>query len=132
MAPTLSALRLDLSPSLPLNPPSPPPLSLPTLAKSLLYLLHPGPTSPAFVVPPLPDGVRVVSLGEYKLAAACLAEAFAEDEVVRYPIDVPDREVWSEEERWGLHVEILEYVVYAHVMKGLVTVAGEWEAVALW
>lgn len=76
--------------------------------------------------------MRVVTLGEYKLAAACLAEAFAEDEVVRYPIDVPDREGWSEEERWGLHVEILEYVVYAHVMKGLVTVAGEWEAVALW
>lgn len=86
----------------------------------------------AMLVPPLPDGVRVVTAAEYKQAAACLAEAFAEDEVARYFIDVPDRSHWTAEEKWNLHVEILEYVTYAHILKGLVTVAGDFEAVALW
>lgn len=31
------------------------------------------------------DQVRIVRLDEYKEAAACLAEAFREDTVVRYP-----------------------------------------------
>lgn len=31
------------------------------------------------------DQVRVVRIEEYKQAAACLAEAFREDHVVRYP-----------------------------------------------
>jgi hypothetical protein len=83
-------------------------------------------------VPPLADGVRVVTAAEYKEAAACLADAFAEDDVARYFIDVPDREHWTEEEKWALHVEILEYVTYAHILKGLVTTVGDFEAVALW
>jgi hypothetical protein len=83
-------------------------------------------------VPPLVDGVRVVTAAEYKEAAACLADAFAEDDVARYFIDVPDREHWTEEEKWALHVEILEYVTYAHILKGLVTTVGDFEAVALW
>lgn len=83
---------------------------------------------------PLPtDGVRIVTLDEYKEAALCLAEAFAEDDVVRYFVDVPDRADWTEEERWALHVEILEYVTYAHILKGLVTTIGDdFGAVALW
>jgi hypothetical protein len=83
-------------------------------------------------MPPLPDGVRVVTAAEYKQAAACLAEAFAEDDVARYFIDVPDRAHWSKQEKWDLHVEILEYVTYAHILKGLVTTIGDFEAVALW
>lgn len=83
-------------------------------------------------VPPLPDGVRIVTAAEYKQAAGCLAEAFGEDDVARYFIDVPDREHWTEEEKWALHVEILEYVTYAHILKGLVTTVGDFEAVALW
>lgn len=83
-------------------------------------------------VPPLTDGARVVTAAEYKEAAACLAEAFAEDDVARYFIDVPDREHWTEEEKWRLHVEILEYTTYAHILKGLVTTIGDFEAVALW
>lgn len=89
-------------------------------------------TTTASLVPPLPDGVRVVTAAEYKQAAACLAEAFAEDDVARYFIDVPDRAHWTAEEKWNLHVEMLEYVTYAHILKGLVTVAGDFEAVALW
>ena len=87
---------------------------------------------PAINVPSLADGVRVVTAAEYKQAAACLAEAFGQDDVARYFIDVPDREHWTEEEKWALHVEILEYVTYAHILKGLVTTVGDFEAVALW
>jgi hypothetical protein len=92
-------------------------------------LLKPKMTS---TISPLADGVRVVTAAEYKQAAACLAEAFGEDDVARYFIDVPDREHWTEDEKWALHVEILEYVTYAHILKGLVTTVGEFEAVALW
>ncbi|KAF3044504.1 hypothetical protein E8E11_006030 [Didymella keratinophila] len=88
--------------------------------------------SPAAAVPPLAYGVRLVTIDEYKQAAACLAEAFAEDEVARYFVDVPDREDWTEEERYALHLEILEYITYAHILKGLVTTVGDFEAVALW
>lgn len=87
---------------------------------------------PAASVPPPIDGIRIVSAAEYKQAAACLAEAFGQDDVARYFIDVPDREHWTEEEKWALHVEILEYVTYAHILKGMVTTVGEFEAVALW
>lgn len=87
---------------------------------------------PTSTVPPLTDGVRVVTAAEYQQAAACLAEAFGQDEVVRYFVDVPDREHWTEEEKWALHVEILEYITYAHILKGLVTTVGDFEAVALW
>jgi hypothetical protein len=86
----------------------------------------------ATVAPPPADGVRIVTASEYKQAAACLAEAFSEDEVARYFIDVPDLAHWSEEEKWALHVEIMEYITYAHILKGVVTTAGDFEAVALW
>jgi hypothetical protein len=87
---------------------------------------------PAVTEAPLPNGMRVVTAAEYKQAAACLAEAFGEDDVARYFIDVPDREHWTAEEKWALHVEILEYITYAHILKGLVTAVGDFEAVALW
>ena len=86
----------------------------------------------AAAVPRLTDGVRLVTVDEYKQAAACLADAFAEDDVARYFIDVPDREHWTVEEKWALHVEIMEYITYAHILKGLVTTVGDFEAVALW
>lgn len=77
--------------------------------------------------------VRVVSINEYKKAAKCLAEAFAEDDVARYFTHAPDNEHWTEESRYRLHVEILEYIVYAHIMNGLVLAAGEdYGCVALW
>jgi len=79
------------------------------------------------------SGIHVVSPSEYKEAAFCLAEAFREDDVVRYPIDTPDRVHYSEEERFALHREALEYVTYAHCLRGLVTTVGEnYDCVALW
>lgn len=88
---------------------------------------------PKYAINSANDSIRVIPIEEYKEAALCLAEAFAEDDVARYFIDVPDREHWSEEDRWSLHVEILEYVTYAHCLNGLVTTVGpNYGAVALW
>ncbi|KAG9925596.1 hypothetical protein KCV05_g7486, partial [Aureobasidium melanogenum] len=69
------------------------------------------------------DGVRQVTLAEYKQAAQCLAEAFADDDVARYFTEVPDRAHWTEKQKWDLHVSILEYITYAHILKGLVLAA---------
>jgi ribosomal protein S18 acetylase RimI-like enzyme len=81
----------------------------------------------------LPDGVRILAPHEYKEAAACLAEAFKSDNVVRYAIDTPDRLHLSEEERYELHTAGMEYVVYAHILQGLVLTVGEnYDCVALW
>jgi hypothetical protein len=79
------------------------------------------------------DGVRRVTLAEYKQAAQCLAEAFAEDDVARYFTEVPDGAHWTKEQKWNLHVNILEYITYAHILKGLVLAAGpDYGCVALW
>lgn len=81
----------------------------------------------------LPMGdVRVVKASEYKQAAACLADAFAEDDVAQYFTHAPDTEHWTKEQKWDLHVSILEYIVYAHILKGVVLAAGDFESVALW
>lgn len=79
------------------------------------------------------DQVRVVPASEYKQAALSLAEAFREDEVARYFVDTPDLAHWTEEQKWQLHCDILEYITYAHCLKGLVTTVGpDYGAVALW
>lgn len=79
------------------------------------------------------DEARQVTLAEYKQAAQCLAEAFADDEVARYFTEVPDRAHWTEKQKWDLHVSILEYITYAHILKGLVLAAGpDYGCVALW
>lgn len=79
------------------------------------------------------DEVRRVTEAEYKQAAQCLAEAFAEDDVARYFTHMPDTEGWSQAQKWALHVDILEYIVYAHILKGLVLTAGaDYGCVALW
>lgn len=77
--------------------------------------------------------VRRVTVSEYKQAAQCLAEAFAKDEVARYFTHMPDTEHWTDAQKWKLHVEILEYITYAHILKGLVlTVGPAYGCVALW
>lgn len=79
------------------------------------------------------DVVRRVTIAEYKQAALCLAEAFADDEVSRYFTHTPDREHMKESQQWKLHVEIMEYITYAHILKGLVlTIGAEYGCVALW
>lgn len=79
------------------------------------------------------NDVRVVQPREYRQAAACLAEAFVDDHIVRYPIDTPDRAHWTNAQKWELHVSTMEYVTYAHILKGLVTTIGpNYDCVALW
>ena len=79
------------------------------------------------------DGVRRVGLNEYKQAAQCLAEAFAHDDVARYFTEVPDGAHWTEDQKWNLHVSILEYITYAHILNGLVLTSGsDYGCVALW
>ena len=90
--------------------------------------------SPNPRLPSSSDGeVRTVKVSEYKAAAYALAEAFAEDDVARYFIDTPDTAHWSKQKKWDLHVNILEYITYAHLLNGLVTTAGpDYGCVALW
>ena len=77
--------------------------------------------------------VRVLGLNDYKEAALSLAEAFAYDDVSRYFIDTPDRPDWTKEQKWDLHVKIMEYITYAHLLRGLVVSAGpSHDCVALW
>jgi len=79
------------------------------------------------------NDVRILKTGEYKAAALCLAEAFVADDVARYFIDTPDRAHWSEADKWQLHLNIMEYVVFAHCLKGLATTIGpNYDCVALW
>ncbi|KAI9842514.1 MAG: hypothetical protein M1837_007108 [Sclerophora amabilis] len=76
--------------------------------------------------------VRVVARSEYREAAAALAEAFENDPTSRYPIYTKDMEKYSDEYKHKLHVRIMEYVVTAHILKGLVTTVGpNYSSVAL-
>lgn len=82
---------------------------------------------------PMAEKVRIVQLDEYKAAAASLAEAFEHDHTQEYIINTPDRAHWTKEQKWALHVEMMEYITYAHCLKGLVTTVGEnYGCVALW
>ncbi len=75
---------------------------------------------------------RILQLDEYKEAAQTLAKAFLEDDVAMYFIETGDR-VLTAQKKWKLHVSILEKIVYAHCLRGLVTTAGpNYECVALW
>lgn len=77
--------------------------------------------------------VRVLQVHEWKAAAASLADAFAVDDTARYFVDTPDRVAWTEEQKWALHVNIMEYITYAHMLKGLVVSAGpNYDCVGLW
>jgi GNAT superfamily N-acetyltransferase len=79
------------------------------------------------------DEVRVLSPSEYIPAAATLAAAFANDAIVRYPIDTPDNTELTDAQRYDLHQTAMEYLVYAHCLNGLVlTIGPNYACVALW
>ena len=78
-------------------------------------------------------GVRLLKMHEWKQAAQTLAEAFKDDHSAWYFLDTPDRDHWTKEQKWELHVQIFEYIVYAHLLKGIVVTAGpNRDCVALW
>ena len=108
----------------------PPAMNPPTLAKvdSVMSTMEESTDAVAAA-----SDVRVLSLHEYKEAALSLAEAFREDEVSRYFVDTPDCSHWTEEQKWELHCKIMEYITYAHLLRGLVVSAGpNYDCVALW
>jgi len=77
--------------------------------------------------------VRILSISEYKEAALSLAIAFADDDVSNYFLDTDERATWNEAQKWDLHLCIMEYMVVAHCLKGLVTSAGDdYSCIALW
>jgi len=78
-------------------------------------------------------GVRILELHEWKAAAASLAESFAEDHCCSYFVDTPDTAHWTEKQKWDLHVRMMEYIVYAHLCKGLAVTAGPtYDCIGLW
>lgn len=90
-------------------------------------------SSPPGLPPIADDQVRVVGKDEYKEAALCLAQAFKDDDLAMYFVETGDVAHWTREEKWDLHVSILEYVVYGHILKGLVTTIGpNYDCIALW
>ncbi|CAK4030463.1 hypothetical protein DOTSEDRAFT_74255 [Lecanosticta acicola] len=79
------------------------------------------------------DEVRVLTLADYEDAAYSLALAFWDDHSSRYFIHTPDRAHWTLKQKWDLHLKMMGYIVYAHLLKGLVVSAGEgYGCVALW
>ncbi|KAK3070319.1 hypothetical protein LTR53_010670 [Teratosphaeriaceae sp. CCFEE 6253] len=79
------------------------------------------------------SGVRILQLSEWREAAASLAEAFADDHTCTYFLNTPDTAHWTQRAKWDLHVQMMEYIVYAHLLKGLVVSAGpNYDCVALW
>lgn len=76
---------------------------------------------------------RIVQKHEYREVAQTLAQAFKDDDVAMYFVETGDNSHWSQKEKWDLHVSILEYLVYGHILKGLVTTIGpNYDSVALW
>ena len=79
------------------------------------------------------DQVRVLDISEYKAAALSLAESFRHDHTTEYFCNTPDTVHWTEQEKWELHLNMMEYITYAHCLKGLVMTIGEgYGGVALW
>lgn len=80
-----------------------------------------------------PDSVRLVNPDEYKAAALCLAEAFANDDTTRYFLDMDDTHHLTDEQNRALHVAFCETLIHAKLLKGVVTTVGEdYDCVALW
>ncbi|KAK5134049.1 hypothetical protein LTR08_006939 [Meristemomyces frigidus] len=81
----------------------------------------------------VPKDVRILELHEWKEAALSLAEAFAEDHSCMYFLETPDAAHWTKQQKWDLHLKMMEYITYAHLLKGLVVSAGpNYDCVGLW
>ncbi|KAF2862466.1 hypothetical protein K470DRAFT_280997 [Piedraia hortae CBS 480.64] len=81
-----------------------------------------------------PEGdIRIVQLSEWKEASASLAEAFAEESSSLYILNTPDTANWTPEQKWALHILMMEFITYTHLLKGLVIAAGpNYDCVSLW
>lgn len=79
------------------------------------------------------EAVRVVNMPEYKEVALSLSHAFAADDLSEYLLGSDDMANLTPEQKWRLHVDIFNYIVAAHCLKGECHVIGpDYEGVALW
>lgn len=79
------------------------------------------------------EAVRVIGMSECKEVALSLSHAFATDDLACYLLGSDDMAGLSAEDKWRLHVDIFNYIVAAHLLRGEVHVIGpEYEGVALW
>lgn len=79
------------------------------------------------------ESVRVIGISECKEAALSLAHAFATDDLSQYLLSADDMADLSPEDKWRLHVDMMNYIVAAHCYNGIVTTIGaDYDAVALW
>ncbi|KAI7277547.1 hypothetical protein KC345_g6568 [Hortaea werneckii] len=94
------------------------------------------PTPAAAAATPLQNngtGVRILQLHEWKAASLSLAEAFAEDHSCLYFLNTPDTAHWPASRKWQLHLRMMEYITYAHLLQGLVLSSGpNYSSIALW
>ncbi|KAE9973458.1 hypothetical protein BLS_001581 [Venturia inaequalis] len=108
----------------------------PTLSESIAgpVMSVPGtPLASTQAVTSSNEQVRVIHINEYKAAALSLAEAFRYDHTTEYFCETPDTAHWTKQEKWDLHLSMMEYLTYAHCLKGLVMTIGEgYGGVALW
>ena len=114
------------------NAPEPPKIDR---VDSAMSVVQPNDTAPAVAAATgeVDKGVRVLELCEWKEAAYSLAEAFAEDHSCTYFFETPDTAHWSKQRKWELHLSMMEYITYAHLLKGLVVSAGpNYDCVGLW
>lgn len=73
--------------------------------------------------------VRKVELHEFDKARDALAKAFVEDPVAAYLTGGDD---YTPEQRRKIDLQIFEFIVYAHLLKGLVLTIGDFEGIACW
>ncbi|KAK8106000.1 acetyltransferase [Apiospora kogelbergensis] len=71
------------------------------------------------------EQVRAIGIAEYKEAGLSLAQAFASDDLARYLVGAEGEGAGgSDEIRWRIHVDIMNYIVAAHCYSGVVTTIG--------
>jgi len=86
------------------------------------------------------EEIQRVDLKDYQRAAETLAEAFGEDPVsmyfCRHPHTLSKQQVQQRNRYRGLlnrsSRDMMEYIVYAHLLNGQVYQIGDFGAVALW
>lgn len=107
--------------------------SKPTWSESIAGRVMSMPETTLAPVASSNDRVRIIDISEYKAAALSLAEAFRYDHTTEYFCETPDTAHWTKQEKWELHLSMMEYITYAHCLKGLVMTIGEgYGGVALW
>lgn len=79
------------------------------------------------------NAVRQVGLDECEVAGRSLAHSFASDALSQYLLDGDDLATYSDEQKWKLHVILMNTVVTSHVLGGCVTTIGpDHDALAVW